>query len=131
MKTLIVEDEFISRKILQRLLLKLGECDVSVNGKEAFQAFREDLIAQKPYDLICLDIMMPEMNGHEFLANIREEEKRRGILGRDGVKVIMVTGLDDPKSMLQSFQEGCEAYLTKPLEPAKLYAELKNLKLLS
>ena len=63
MKTLIVEDDFTSRLLLQELLRRFGPCHVAVNGVEAVDAVTAALTANAPYDLICLDIMMPVMGG--------------------------------------------------------------------
>ena len=64
-KTLIVEDDFACRKALQIFLSEYGNCFIAVNGCEAVEAVRQALDEDQPYDLICLDIMMPEMDGHE------------------------------------------------------------------
>lgn len=74
MNTLIVEDVFACRKFLQTVLGQFGPCDVAVNGNEAMIAFQDSLNDNKPYDLVCLDIMMPSMNGHETLSEIRRIE---------------------------------------------------------
>ncbi len=63
MKSLIVEDDFTSRNLMQIYLADMGPCHVAVNGREAVEAVTESLNEQKPYDVICLDIMMPEMDG--------------------------------------------------------------------
>ncbi len=131
MKTLIVEDDFTCRKVLQLMLMTLGECDIAVNGSEALEAFRNAAAARERYDLICLDIMMPEMDGHTVLRNIRKIEEEEGIFGRDGVKVIMVTALGDSSNILKAFNEQCEAYAVKPIEKRKLFEVLKDLGLLS
>jgi two-component system chemotaxis response regulator CheY len=64
MKSLIVDDDFFSRRILQALLAGYGESHVAVDGKEALFAFKQAIAEEQPYDVICLDIMMPEMDGH-------------------------------------------------------------------
>ena len=79
MKTLIVEDEFTSRRLLQKILAAYGECDIAIHGKEALEAFRLARDEREPYDLICLDIMMPEMDGQETLKMIRKTEEEMGI----------------------------------------------------
>ncbi len=65
MRILVVEDDFISRRLLCRFLERFGECDVAINGNEAVNAVEHALQAGAHYDLICLDIMMPEMDGQE------------------------------------------------------------------
>jgi len=126
-KILIVEDEFGSRKLLQSFLEPYGDCDIAVDGEEAMDAFTTALNENHPYDLICLDIMMPKMSGQEVLRNIRRIEKERGILGRKGVKVIMTTALGDPVNITEAFKSQREAYITKPISKQKLLDEIKNL----
>ena len=130
MRALVVEDDFRSRKLLQRLLAPYGECDISVNGKEALKAFRLAVGDDQRYDLVCLDIMMPEMDGHTVLEEIRKMEKADGILGLDGVKIIMTTALSDAKSIMRAFKSQCEAYLIKPIDKEKLLKQLQTLGLL-
>jgi two-component system, chemotaxis family, chemotaxis protein CheY len=131
MRTLIVEDDFVSRKVLHALLSPHGECDVAVNGKEAVEAFALSHTQGKKYDLVCLDIMMPEMDGQEVLATIRRLEREREIHGGDGVKVVMTTALKDPKNVMRAFREQCDGYLVKPVDRAKLQEVLEDLRLLA
>ncbi|AJE02930.1 response regulator [Geobacter pickeringii] len=127
MKTLIVEDDFISRKIMKELLAPLGETDIAIDGAEAIQAFRIAHEERRPYDLICMDIMMPNMDGHEALAQIREYEKERGIAAATEAKVIMTTALDDPKNVVEAFYRGgATSYLVKPITRQKLMQEIRS-----
>jgi two-component system chemotaxis response regulator CheY len=130
MKTLVVEDDFVARKILQKMLSPFGQCDIAINGVEALEAFDLAHSESEPYDLICLDIRMPELDGHAALKELRNRESERGILGLDGVKIVMTTGLDDKESILSAFREGCEAYITKPIEREKLFAKLSSMGLI-
>jgi two-component system chemotaxis response regulator CheY len=130
MKVLIVEDDFSSRLLLQMLLTKYGECHIAVTGKEAVLAFRMALDAGKPYDLICLDIMMPEMDGQAALKEMRAVEEARGIVSTHGAKIIMTTALGDVKNVSAAYQELCDGYLVKPIDKAKLIGLLAELKVL-
>ncbi len=131
MRALVVEDDFASRKIVQKILGNFFECDVAVNGQEALAAFDEAHSNEAPYTLICLDVVMPEMDGHEVLKKVREKEEAVGIGGLEGVKVIMTTGRDDKESILSAFREGCEAYLTKPIDREELLGKLHELGLIT
>ena len=131
MKTLIVEDDFTNRLLLQELLKSYGLCHVAVDGKEGADAALLALDAGEPYDLICLDIMMPEMDGQEALREIRDNEEARGVLSTKGSKIIMTTALGDVKSVNAAFTSLCDGYLTKPINKEKLVEELRKLKLVS
>jgi|ERR1700684_1509566 two-component system, chemotaxis family, chemotaxis protein CheY len=129
MRTLIVEDDFTSRLLLQSLLSRFGECHIAVNGKEAVAAFRDSQESGQTYNLICMDIMMPEMDGQAAIREIRALEESDGTLSTYGVKIIMTTALDDVKNVVQSFKSLCDAYLFKPIDSGKLLAELQDLHL--
>lgn len=132
MRVLIVEDDFISRKLLQKLLGHYGECDIAVNGHEAVDAVKLSIESDSHYDLICMDIMMPGMDGQQALKLIREMEKNSGIQEVDGVKVIMTTALDDPRNVVESlYKGGAATYVVKPIEKAKLLDEIRKLGLFS
>jgi two-component system chemotaxis response regulator CheY len=131
MKTLIVEDDFTNRLILQTFLRDYGHAHIAVNGKEAVEAVRLALDAGEPYDLICMDIMMPEMNGQQALKEIRSLEEARGILSTHGAKVVMTTVLGDMKSICEAYSSLCDAYLVKPIGQNKLLQELRKLGLIN
>lgn len=132
MRVLIVEDDFTSRKLLQMILTPHGECDIAVNGEECVDAFKLALREGKPYDLVCLDIMMPHKDGHQALKEIRAIEKERGIRGANEVKVIMTTALDDPKNVVEAYYKGgATSYIPKPLDKHMFLHLLRNLGLIS
>ena len=130
MKTLIVEDDFTSRTILQSFLKDHGTSHIAVNGKEAVEAVRLALDAGEPYNLICLDIMMPEMDGQQALKQIRALEEAQGILSSNGAKIIMTTVLGDMKNICAAYSSLCDAYLVKPIGQKKLLQELRKLALI-
>lgn len=131
MKTLIVEDDFTNRLLLQELLKEYGPTHGAVNGREAVAAFHQALAANQPYTLICLDILMPEMDGQTALRQMRQLEKANNIFSSDGAKVIMTTALEHPKDVIAAFSGLCDAYLIKPIDKAKLLATLRSLHLLT
>jgi len=130
LKILIVEDDFASFKLLEEYLCEYGDCSVAVNGAETVEAFKEALDEGQPYDLICLDIMLPEMNGHLALEEICKIEREYGISDSDGVKLIMTTAIDDSEDIIKAFKEGCKAYIVKPIINEKLFAEMRKLGLI-
>jgi two-component system chemotaxis response regulator CheY len=131
MRILIVEDEFTSRKLLTALLSDFGECDTASDGVECVDAFRKAFDEGRPYDLVCMDIMMPNKDGHQALKDIRLLEQEAGVSAADEAKVIMITALNDPKTVVRAYYKGgAAAYLPKPIEVESLYAILRNLALI-
>lgn len=127
MRILIVDDEFVSRKKAQKIMAQYGKCDIATNGAEALEAFRLAHDEDKAYDLITMDILMPDMDGIEALKRIREWEKSRNIQLGKGVKVVMVTASKASDSVLSAFNEGCESYLVKPFNKETLSKALCEL----
>ncbi len=131
MRVLIAEDDFASRKFMLRFFEKYGECDVTVDGKEAVEAFKLAIENGESYDLICLDIMMPEMDGHQALKEIREIEEKMEIPEEERVKIVMATALSETRHVTKAFENGCTAYAGKPINREKLYNLLKKFKLIT
>lgn len=128
MRILIVEDDFVARRMMKEFLAPYGDCDIVVDGEEAVQAFRLAWEEERPYNLILMDIMMPNLDGQEALKQIRELEKTAGIRGSAEVKVIMTTALGDPKTVIDAFyQGGATSYIVKPVQAEKLRAEIESL----
>jgi len=131
MRVLIVEDDFTSRKLLQKIVSPYGEADIAVNGQESIDAFEAALEENDPYDLVCMDIMMPEMDGQEALKKIRAIEKNKGIRNAEEVKVIMITALDDPKNVVEAYYKGgATSYVPKPIDRQLFLQLLRNLGLI-
>lgn len=131
MNILVVEDDFISRRLLCRYLEKTGNCDVAINGAEAVAAVHDALDNGEQYDLICLDIMMPGMGGQEALAAIRQLELEHGLQVGQGARVIMTTALEDHTNVRQAFKASADGYVVKPIEKQKLFRLLGDLGLQS
>lgn len=130
MKILLAEDDFVTRKYMSNFLSKYGECDVTVDGMEAVDAFMMALEDGEPYDLVCLDIMMPVMDGYQALVGIRNLEKERGIPAEKTVKVIMTTALNEEKNVKMAFELGCTIYSGKPIDQERFDQALKKLGLI-
>jgi two-component system, chemotaxis family, chemotaxis protein CheY len=130
MKALVVEDDFTSSKILQRLLVSNFETDIAVDGVEAIIAFKSAHEKNAHYDVIFLDIMMPKKDGHQVLKDIREYEMENKIDGSSSAKIIMTTALDDSKNVLSAFKSGCEGYIVKPYNKQKIFEKLEELGLI-
>ena len=130
MKILLAEDDFVTRKFMVNFLSKYGECDVTVDGMEAVDAFMMALEDGEPYDLVCLDIMMPVMDGYQALVGIRNLEKERDIPQVKAVKVIMTTALNDESNVKMAFELGCTVYSGKPIDQERFEQAMKKLGLI-
>jgi two-component system chemotaxis response regulator CheY len=129
MKSLIVEDDTTTRFLMQKFLEPYGESHAAGNGMEALLAVSNSLISGEPYQLICLDIMMPDMDGLTALKKIRALEATQGIMVGDGVKIIMTTALSDMEHKMTAAHEFCDAYLVKPIDRSKLIDLIHSFKL--
>lgn len=130
MRILIAEDDFASRLFMKKFLSKYGECDVVIDGIEAIDAYLNSINEGNIYDLICMDIMMPRLDGIKALKSIRDMEKQKGFEGDNRVKIIMTTALNDKETVLNSYDSGSEAYACKPIETDKFILVMKNLGLI-
>ncbi len=127
MRVLIVEDDFISRKILNNFLRDYGECDVAVNGEEGLKAITEAVKAEKHYDLIRLDIKMPGIDGIQTLGLLRALEEESGVSLGEGAKILMTTSVSDRTEIVKAFRDNCDGYLRKPIAKKKLVESLEKL----
>ncbi|MCM1104993.1 MAG: response regulator [bacterium] len=130
MKTLLAEDDFASRKFMDKYLSQFGECDVTVDGEEAVDAFMMALEDGDPYDLVCLDVMMPVLDGYQVLKAIRDIETGNKTPKEKRVKIIMTTALNEERNVKMAFELGCEAYSGKPIDVEKFEQVLKKMKLI-
>jgi two-component system chemotaxis response regulator CheY len=128
MRFLVVDDDFESRFLVQKLLRPYGDVDIATDGEEAVEAFRLSLKEDEPYTLITLDILMPNADGQQALREIREIEKERGIAPDKQTKVIMISGLDDSKEVHDAFFLGeATSYIVKPIHHEVLLQEIAKL----
>lgn len=126
MRILVAEDDSVSRNFLLKILSEYGECDTTIDGLEALDAFLLSLKENKPYDVVCLDIMMPKVDGVKALKTIRQLEQKNHIPPENRTKVIMITALGETNYVKQSFEFGCDAYVAKPLDIAQLAKVMEN-----
>jgi signal transduction histidine kinase len=111
---LVTDDNRINRQMLAQHVAQLGHhVTVADNGRQALELLRSE-----PFDLVLLDVLMPEMDGVATLEQIKADEGLRGI------PVIMVSGLDEVESVVRCIEEGAEDYLTKPFDPVVLRARI-------
>ena len=120
MKILLAEDDFVTRKFMASFLSKYGECDVTVDGMEAVDAFMLALEEGEPYDLVCLDIMMPVMDGYQAARAIRQLDHQRA--GK--IPVIAMTANAFAEDVVKAKKAGMNDHIAKPLDRKKMRAVL-------
>jgi two-component system, chemotaxis family, chemotaxis protein CheY len=125
MLSLIVEDDETSRMVLQRYLMPYGETRTASDGQDAVAAFADNLVRGEPFDLVCLDIMLPGMSGQQVLEEIREMEDQIVPAPVKTARVIMTTALSDKDNIMKALPR-CDAYLVKPVQRGDLMFYLKK-----
>ncbi|KWT82809.1 response regulator [Candidatus Magnetominusculus xianensis] len=133
MKILIADDDPNNRTVLQGMMAHYGDCDVVFNGKEAYEAFVMAHEEKQPYDLICLDIMMPIMDGNEALVKMRSFEEEVGIdMPSKEAKIVMTTALNQADDIVKAYHKGgCTAYLVKPVSKKAIAEMLTDIGILN
>jgi len=126
LRALIAEDDPTSLLLLKKLLEPYGPPVTAPDGAQAIAAFEQALEEDRPFDLVCLDVMMPGMDGHEVLAAIRAAESNRGLLIGRGVRILMTTALGDSENVMKAYRGRCDAYLVKPIDRDKLVKHLES-----
>ncbi len=127
MKILIVDDNQTTAKLVLSYFEGFTDCSVANSGEEALEAVKHAMETNKPYDLICLDIGMPIIDGHETLRTIREFEQSTFNVSNKVSKIIMTTAFDDLKTIEKSFKQMCDGYLVKPVKRTDLLAKMEEI----
>ena len=115
MKILIVEDNYASRIYMEKVFGQLGDLDVAENGVKALELIARQMVEGSGYEVVCLDIMMPKVDGIEVLKKIRLLETEHQVLPQDRAVILMTSAICDEETMDQAFQYGCNHYITKPI----------------
>jgi len=126
-RILILEDDAVSGKLMIKYLEAIGDSWLVTDGKKAVETFKEAFSMGKPYHLVFLDIMVPEIHGRDVLRMIRDFEKEMGVSHYRRAKIVMTSALSDAGNIIDSFQSQCDAYLIKPIDKNKLMKGLETL----
>jgi two-component system chemotaxis response regulator CheY len=132
MKCLIVDDDSVGRELLAHFLSEYAEIiDTAEDGAEAVKLFARSLQEGHPYNLVCLDILMPVMNGQEALKQMRCLERESDIPNTKMSVIIMTTALSSLQEIKEAIWQGdCNNYLVKPIAQADLVSLLSTYKLI-
>lgn len=127
MKSLVVDDDGVSLNKMQKIIGEFGDCVLAETGKDAIEEFNHALDLKQPFELIALDISMPDMSGIDVLIAIRNIEKENGISKDRQCKVMMVTATADQQVVIGSVKAGCNTYIVKPFDRGRVVEKLKSL----
>jgi len=130
LRILVLEDDASTCRLMQIFLDQIGECRIVSGGRTALDSFQSALDQGKPFDLLLLDIMVPEINGIDVLKKVRTIERSRGIHDRNRAKVIITSSLSDARNMEQARSAESDGYLVKPVNRAKLFSTIRTMGLL-
>ena len=131
MKCLVIDDDSFARELVVVMLKDLAVCEQAGSGAEGVAKFSASLAGGDPYDLLLLDILMPDMNGHETAKVIRSIEKEHGLDINQRANIIMLTALNDHMEAMKAFCSAqSAAYLVKPVSKENLLKSLSKLGLL-
>lgn len=126
-RVLIMEDDAVSGRLMQKYLIPYGECTLVIDGRAAIEAFEQAVQGGDIYHLLVLDIMVPEIHGKDVLKRIREIEREHGIPDSRRSRAIMTTALSDTNNVVESFKGHCDAYLVKPIDRQVLIQEIAEM----
>ena len=130
MRILVVDDDAPNRKLLTDIASKMGECEGAEGGQEALSAFKKAWEDWRPFNLIFLDVLMPDLDGREVLLKIREIEKEKRVSELHQVRVIMVTGVSEEETVLDCLRNGCDEFIVKPIDILLVLEKMKKLGLM-
>jgi two-component system chemotaxis response regulator CheY len=130
MRILVVDDEIVSRMKMKKIMDGIGECSIAANGEQALAKFQKALDSGMPFDLITLDVVMPEMDGTQALHEIRQIEIQKQIPKENRVKILMVTSQSDKETVKACIQSECDDYILKPFNKERIMEKLQRVKVI-
>lgn len=126
MRFLIVDDDESIHLYLQGILAPFAVCDMAHSGAEALDLFLQAHDDQQPYDVIFMDILMPEQDGHKTAERLRHEELRLEISEAEQFTLVMITSLVDNKNVSKAFfNTFASCYIVKPFDSDQVIDELR------
>lgn len=128
---LIAEDDALSRKILEDFFSGFSDCDTAEDGLEAFTMFEKAILEGRPYDLVCTDLIMPKIDGHDLIRKIRAREQSLPIQNCIKTIIFVISVSDSTRDMANALLEcDCNDYIVKPFHREQLQTLLNKYQLL-
>lgn len=136
-KTLIIDDHHTSIAILEMMLADHCECSVATSGAKGIELFEQAYKENEPFQVVLLDIIMPEMDGVETLKKLRKIERPFLTIplyqGQDRrARIIMQTSSENPKHLVDSYLQGkCNGFINKPYSREEIIEKVLGIKSLT
>lgn len=130
LKILVAEDDLANRKFLTKLLGKYGDVTVVSNGFDAVKEYMQSLDDRNPYRLVCLDVMMPRLDGYKALDAIRELEGKNAMIPSERAKIMMISALDEGGFDEELAGNLYDCYMSKPIDILEFEMNLKRMGML-
>ena len=127
MKILVAEDDAANRKFLSKLLAKFGDVTVVGDGFQAVKSYMQALDDKEPYQLVCLDVMMPKLDGYKALDAIRGIEGKYALIAQEKAKIIMIRALDEGGFDEEMAGNQYDCYMSKPIDILEFEMNLKRM----
>jgi two-component system chemotaxis response regulator CheY len=124
MKILVIDDEFVALARIKAFLKKIGDCDTSTNPKEALMQYRDAIEKGEPYNLVTIDIDMPQLDGFEVLKIMEQIERRLGV---NPAKKLMVSAGGTVDNVLAAKDMRCEGFIVKPIDKKSLFDKIRDM----
>lgn len=124
---LIVDDDEMGRLMLQDFLTEFADCDLAANGKEGLQFFEKALLDGVPYDLLCIDLIMPEMNGLALIRKIRDIERKHPYFTDFRTRIFVISASESTWDKADLLLDNlCDDYIVKPFNRKLLLDNLRK-----
>lgn len=130
LKILVAEDDEANRKFLTKLLAKFGEVTIVGDGFQAVKSYMQALDEREPFQLVCLDVMMPKIDGYKALDAIRELEGKYALIASERAKIIMISALDEGGFDEELAGNQYDCYMSKPIDILEFEMNLKRMGLI-
>lgn len=127
MRFLIVDDDESIHMYLQGVLAPFAVCDNAFSGEEAMNMFMQAHRDMRPYDVVFMDILMPELDGHKTAERLRQQEIQLGVSQENQFNLVMITSLVDNRNVSKAFfNTFASCYIVKPFDKDKVLDELRT-----
>lgn len=126
MKALVMDNDFINRRVLQLLFTEFGRCDSADCDSVTLSMVEDALKKRRPYGLIVLNTFS-QIDWVKTLHRIKDMEKNYALFGKDGARIMIISSDTDKKTIIKAFRNQCDAFIPKPAKKREIKNALLNM----